>query len=354
MVKLLVLLLTIVPYACAQTPQDILRSAQDVYKSPDGYEIKGKGSVQPPNSSWQMNFDVIVAAEPSPPGNPQSPAVPGGMVGGVHLVNLGSDKDEKPPQFGIPFAVASFWNMMAENVLAVRQTGSETLPLNGVPTACQILEVNYKFPADAQKPAPVTYSICSVRHLVLKKVMFYPTGRHSTDPPARWTILFDTAKFNRPAPQWLRDMKELPNLTVRKEWIGKAAPDFKLPDLDGIIVALSSMRGKTVLLDFWSTSCRPCLREMPMVEAVGESHKTDLSLWGISFDQPAKDKKWLLEHQHKLATLSDTDFVVSDLYKVQGIPATVLIGRDGKSRNYWTGEVPQATLEAAVRLASRH
>jgi peroxiredoxin len=354
MLKLLPLILTITSYAYEQTPQDLLRAAQDTYKSPDGYQIKGKGSVQPPNSSWQMNFEVTIAAEPSPPGNPRVPAAGGAGVGALHPVNLGSDKDEKPPELSIPFAIAGFWTRIAENVLAVRETGSETLPLNGLPTACRILEVDYKSPADAAKPAPVTYSICSDRHLVLRKTMFYPTGRHSTGPAAQWTILFDTANFNRPAPQWLIDLKDMPSLTIRKEWIGKAAPDFKLPDLDGASVGLSSMRGKVVLLDFWSITCGPCLREMPMVEAVGESHKKDVALWGVAFDQPNKDKKWLLQHQHTLPTLSDTDFVVSDLYKVQGIPALVLIDRYGKIRNYWTGEVPQASLEAAIRKATWH
>jgi peroxiredoxin len=184
--------------------------------------------------------------------------------------------------------------------------------------------------------------------------MFYPTGRHATDPPVPWTIAFETAKFNRPAPQWLLDMKELPTVTIRKEWLGRPAPDFKLPDLNGNNVALSSMRGKVVLLDFWSISCGPCIREMPMIEATGETHKGGLIVWGVSFDQPDRDKKWFLQHQRNLPTLSDTDFVASDLYKVHGIPALVLIGVDGKIKNYWEGEVPESDLETAIRRASRH
>ena len=354
MFKLLLVFLAMVSSASAQTPQDLLRATQDTYKSPEGYEIKGKGSVQLPNTSWQMNFEVTIAAEPSPPGIPQAPAKPAGRVGGVHPVNLSGDKDEKPPSFGVPFAVVGFWTRIGENVLAVRETGSETLPLNGAPTTCRILEVDYKFPDDAPKPPPVTYSICSDKHLVLRKTMIYATGPHSIGSPAQWIVLFDTAKFNRPAPQWVLDMKDLPSVIVCKEWIGLPAPDFTLPDLDGTSVSLSSLRGKVVLLDFWSISCGPCLREMPMVEAVGESHKKDVTLWGISFDQPDKDKKWLALHQRTLPTLSDTDFAVADQYKVEGIPALVLVGRDGNIRNYWTGAVPQSDLEAAIQQAAHH
>jgi peroxiredoxin len=114
------------------------------------------------------------------------------------------------------------------------------------------------------------------------------------------------------------------------------------------------MRGKIVLLDFWSISCGPCIREIPTVEALGEAHKADLIVWGVSFDQPDRDKKWLLQHQRTMSTLSDAEFVVSDLYKVSGIPAVVLIGRDGKVRNYWEGAVSQLDLEAAIQRASGH
>jgi peroxiredoxin len=114
------------------------------------------------------------------------------------------------------------------------------------------------------------------------------------------------------------------------------------------------MRGQVILLDFWSSSCGPCIREMPMIEAIGQAHKADLIVWGVSFDQPDRDKKWLLQHQRTLPTLSDVDFVVSDLYKVPGIPALVLIGMDGKVKSYWEGEVSKPDLEAAIQRASQH
>jgi peroxiredoxin len=184
--------------------------------------------------------------------------------------------------------------------------------------------------------------------------MVYSTGRRATDPEAPWTITFDTAQFNRPAPQWLLDMKDTPAVTSRKEWIGHPAPDFKLSDLNGNAVSLTSMRGKVVLLDFWSSTCGPCVREMPMIESTADAHRADLIVWGISFDQPDRDKKWLLQHQRTLPTLSDSDYAVSDLYKIHGIPATVLIDADGTVKGYWEGEVSKSDLEAAIGRTSPH
>ena len=354
MIKTAVLLLTMASCACAQTPQELLRLTQDTYKNSDGYEIKGRGYVQPLGSSWRVSFDVVIAAAPTPFDSPRPAAKPAGRVGGhMEFVNVLGGSDEKP-LIGIPFAVAGFWDQIAENVESVTETGTETLPLNGAPSACRVLQVQYKWPPDAAKPAPVTYSICSDRHLVLKKVMVYSTGRHQAVPPAPYTITFDTAQFNRPAPQWVLDMKDIPKVRIHKEWTDKLAPDFKLTDLNGNSVALSFMRGKMVLLDFWSISCGPCVLEIPMIEEIGETHKADLIIWGISFDQPDRDKKWLAQHQRALPTLSDADFAVSDLYKVPGIPSLVLIGTDGRIRDYWEGTVSKTDLEAAIQRASKH
>jgi hypothetical protein len=198
----LLLLLFTASYAWAQTPEELLQLAQATYKSPEGYQIEGKGSVQPFGSSWQVKFNVKIEADPSLPGTPQGPGGPRVALGGhLQFVNVLGGTDEKPTSLQIPIAVAGFWTRIAEKVDSVTETGSETLPLNEVPTACRVLQVEYKGRADATKPPPVTYSICSDRHLVLKKIMLLPTGRDATETAVPWTILFDTAKFDLPAPQ---------------------------------------------------------------------------------------------------------------------------------------------------------
>lgn len=128
---------------------------------------------------------------------------------------------------------------------------------------------------------------------------------------------------------------------------------FHLKDLHGQIVELPALRGKAVLLDFWSTECGPCIREMPNIQRIADKHKDELIVWGVSFDQPERDRKWLAQHQQEFATLSDTDYEVSDVYRVQGIPALVLMDATGIIRGYWEGEVPMENLEATLRRASR-
>lgn len=340
--------------ACAQTPQEFLRFAQDAYRNPTGYELNGKGLLQPVGSSWQVGFPITIVAAPAPLETPNAPVSPGVRVGGpLAFMKTSEGSDEKPNSISIPFAVTGAWSGIAEKTTSVKEVGSERLPLNGEMVDCRVLEVEYSPLPDDTKLPPVKYSICSDKHLALKKVMLYSMGRRSTDPEGLWTITFDTVQFHRPAPKWLLDLKNQPRLETRKEWVGKEAPAFKLADLDGQSVESSTMRGKLLLLDFWSTSCAPCLREMPTIQGVANEHRDDLIVWGISLDQAERDKKWLAQHQETFPTLADSDYVVSDLYKVHGIPATVLIDRKGKIRNYWEGEVPPNDLEAALKRAAR-
>lgn len=71
----------------------------------------------------------------------------------------------------------------------------------------------------------------------------------------------------------------------------RTVPEFELPDLEGKPVRMSSFRGKTVFLNFWTKTCKPCLEEMP---ALGELAKLlkkrkDMVLVTISTDESVED-----------------------------------------------------------------
>jgi len=89
-----------------------------------------------------------------------------------------------------------------------------------------------------------------------------------------------------------------------------------------------------------------------MLEAKADTHKAEVILWGVSSDPPDRDQRWLSQHKRTLPTLSDLDNLGSDAYKVNGIPALVLIGRDGRIKNYWEGTVTDMELEDAIKRAA--
>ena len=114
--------------------------------------------------------------------------------------------------------------------------------------------------------------------------------------------------------------------------IGKYAPTFELRDLAGQPVALSSLRGKVVLLNFWSTLCEPCTAEMPSLTRLDHDLKNSgFLVLAVSIDSSDKSvREFVREKNIAFAVLRDKEKeVFFDLFAGPSLPASYLLDRKG-------------------------
>jgi peroxiredoxin len=115
----------------------------------------------------------------------------------------------------------------------------------------------------------------------------------------------------------------------------KLAPDFTLKDQYGKPWSLKAQRGKTVVLNFWTMTCKPCLEEMPSLEqlAMVAEERDDLEIVAISTDKGWDEVKSLFKPGSKLKVLFDPNkAVVRDKFGTRLYPETWVIDPDGVIR----------------------
>ncbi len=122
--------------------------------------------------------------------------------------------------------------------------------------------------------------------------------------------------------------------------VGKPAPDFRLRNLRGGETALSSFRGRVVLINFWATWCGPCRAEMPSMEALYGSYKrADFEILALSIDtiDSVKVASFIEAFGFRFPILLDNYLAVNQLYQVRVVPASFLVDRKGVLREQILG-----------------
>ena len=111
----------------------------------------------------------------------------------------------------------------------------------------------------------------------------------------------------------------------------RASAAFTLQDMHGQTWSLKTLRGKVVLVNFWSTSCPPCREEMPdLVQLDRQFRERGLTILAISDDPPADLQTYLAQQNLSFPVLLDPGGKAKKQFRVVGIPKTFLYDREGR------------------------
>jgi len=118
------------------------------------------------------------------------------------------------------------------------------------------------------------------------------------------------------------------------------APDFSLPEQGGGEWKMSEQRGKVIVMNFWTVTCRPCIQEMPTIELLAEMTED----WGyvevvaVSTDRSWAEVETIIPRTSRITSLLDVDRkVVTDQFGTKLFPETWIIDADGVVRFRFDG-----------------
>lgn len=143
---------------------------------------------------------------------------------------------------------------------------------------------------------------------------------------------------------WMESYEQALNAEKRKSFygnlnpaveVGNTAPDIWMDKPDGTDMKLSDLKGQYVLIDFWASWCGPCRQENPNVVRLYNKYKDKgFTVFSVSLDDNVMNWKAAIDRDaltwpHHVSDLLKWNSVVVSLYKIQGIPHTVLIDKKG-------------------------
>lgn len=147
------------------------------------------------------------------------------------------------------------------------------------------------------------------------------------------------------------------NVTYGELSEGDKAPDFTAELASGDKFVLSENAGKVILLNFWATWCGPCVEEMPAFEKLNNEYGDDVKIICVNcVENKSTVDDFIKENGYTFPIAYDEEGIVNYRYPTQGIPYTLVVGKDGVIRNIYLGsagmerqyEAYKASIDAAL------
>lgn len=129
--------------------------------------------------------------------------------------------------------------------------------------------------------------------------------------------------------------------------VGNRAPRFSLTAQDGTVVDSESLKGQVVLLNFWSTTCGPCVRELPHLQQVNDTGRA--KVLGVALDAGgwATVRPFLDKHKVQFTVAVGTEELFQR-FDGFSLPHSLLLDREQRVVKVYRGPVTQEKLEKDI------
>ncbi len=154
---------------------------------------------------------------------------------------------------------------------------------------------------------------------------FIPVVFGNTSHIAKAIVFRKTTKEEKKAIQQML-AKQDPNENFK---LGETAPDFSTKDIYGNPINLSDLKDKIVVLNFWFTSCKPCINEIPELNKIKEKYKNkNVIFLAITFDNKEKITTFLSKNKFNYNIISDINIL--KFYDINNYPTSIIIDKKGR------------------------
>jgi cytochrome c biogenesis protein CcmG/thiol:disulfide interchange protein DsbE len=140
---------------------------------------------------------------------------------------------------------------------------------------------------------------------------------------------------------------------VASPLVGRAAPPFSLPSVDGgAPVSLDGLAGRPAVINFWATWCIPCLDEHAVLIEAARSSQGDAHYLGIVYEDDAdRVRAFLRQRGAAYPSLLDADGKTAIAYGIFGVPETFFVDARGRIASKHVGPLTRESLAANLAKA---
>jgi thiol-disulfide isomerase/thioredoxin len=162
-----------------------------------------------------------------------------------------------------------------------------------------------------------------------------------------WALSRDDAgdDVTMPTPGTVQD----PTIGTNAPVEGEPMPDVTLPDVDGNDIALASLVGEPLVINFWYSGCVPCKKEMPLLGATATELDGKVRFVGVNtLDDADRARDFADEYEAGYLQLLDRDGELASAAGVRVQPTTLFVDTTGQIVLQKSGELTESKLDAAL------